>query len=145
MLLVSRKSSGQQMALFFLKFYRKPLMIKHMSNQIDNPSFKNRGRGVEADRARDHRQKRDQWLSGYLSRIGRKGGRKSRRRLSADQARQMVRLREAQRAYKKYHARCFWSYDPECKIGPEDIGWVSEQLMKNGDRELWLCGAKLCL
>jgi hypothetical protein len=39
---------------------------------------------------------------------------------------------------------CFWSYRPDLQIGPEDVPWVSEQLMKNGNREAWRIGAKLC-
>ena len=39
---------------------------------------------------------------------GRLGGRKSRRRLSPDQARAMVRIREARKLFRAYHSRCFW-------------------------------------
>jgi hypothetical protein len=80
----------------------------------------------------------------YLAEIGRRGGRKSRRRLDPEQARAMVRVREARRAYRRFHASCFWSSPPELVIGPEDVAWVAEQLMRNGGREAWLKGAKLC-
>lgn len=83
-------------------------------------------------------------VSKYMAEIGRQGGRKSRRRLSSADARRMTQVREARRAFKKYHARCFWSYDPEYKITEKDLSWVSEQLQKNGDRQLWLLGARLC-
>jgi hypothetical protein len=56
----------------------------------------------------------------------------------------MVRLREARKAYKKFHARCFWSFDPDYLIGPADIAWVAEQLRKNGGRDAWEVARKLC-
>jgi hypothetical protein len=80
----------------------------------------------------------------YLSAIGRRGGQISRRKLSLDDARAMVRIREARRAYRKFHAQCFWSYDPELKIGSVDVPWVADQLRKHGGREAWRLGAKLC-
>lgn len=80
----------------------------------------------------------------YLAEIGRRGGRKSRRKLDAEQSRDMVRLREARRAFRRYHARCFWSSPPDLTIGAADIEWVAEQLMRHGGREAWVKGAKLC-
>jgi len=80
----------------------------------------------------------------YLSAIGRRGGRASKRNLSEGEARTMVKIREAGRAYRKYHAKCFWSYKPDLKITAEDVAWVAEQLMKQGGREAWQAGAKLC-
>jgi hypothetical protein len=86
----------------------------------------------------------DKRISSYLAQIGRKGGQKSRRRLTPEAARQMTRVREARRAYKKYHTQCFWSFDPNYVIQSDDVQWVSDQLKKNGDRKLWILGAKLC-
>lgn len=83
-------------------------------------------------------------VAAYLSIIGRKGGLKSRRKLDPQTAQNMVRIREARRAFKKYHAQCFWSYDPGYTIQQNDITWVGQQLMKNGNRKLWMIGAKLC-
>ncbi|MCD4747736.1 MAG: hypothetical protein K8R59_00050 [Thermoanaerobaculales bacterium] len=80
----------------------------------------------------------------YLAEIGRRGGAKSRRRLDSETARNMVRIREARRAFSRFHARCFWSYDPGYRITLEDVPWVAEQLMKNGGREGWELGARLC-
>jgi len=80
----------------------------------------------------------------YLSMIGRRGGLRSRRQLDSETARRMVRLREARRAYRLYHARCFWSFDPDYTVGFDDIEWIAEQLMKNGDRSAWVKGVKLC-
>jgi len=80
----------------------------------------------------------------YLASIGRRGGRKSRRALSPEAARGMVRLREARRAYRTFHAACFWSYDPDYVVTDTDVSWVADQLMKHGGREAWEAGARLC-
>lgn len=80
----------------------------------------------------------------YLSEIGRKGGKRSKRVLTPDAARQMTRVREAKRAFRSYFHECFWSFDPEIQIGKDDVQWVAEQLMKNGSRRCWEIGRKLC-
>lgn len=85
-----------------------------------------------------------QELSQYFSKIGKKGGMKSRRRLDPQTAKTMVQVREAKKLFKKHHARCFWSYDRDYVIQAKDLQWVSQQLMKHGDRRLWLLGKKLC-
>jgi len=79
----------------------------------------------------------------WLAEIGRRGGQKSRRQLDPETARAMVRVREARRAYRRFHARCFWSYDPDYVIKKDDIPWVVEQLRKHGGREAWDLSAKL--
>lgn len=56
----------------------------------------------------------------------------------------MVRLREARRAYRRFHAECFWSYDPGYRIGPSDIAWVAQQLRRHGSREAWTVARSLC-
>lgn len=80
----------------------------------------------------------------YLAAIGARGGRKSRRTLSPQAARDMVRVREARRAYRRFRATCFWSYRPDLVIRSEDVPWVAEQLRKHGDREAWRVAARLC-
>jgi len=80
----------------------------------------------------------------YLADIGRRGGRKSRRRLDPAAAREMVRLREARRAFRQFHAQCFWSSDPDYTVTARDVPWVAEQLMKFGGRRGWEVGARLC-
>lgn len=80
----------------------------------------------------------------YLAEIGRRGGKVSKRRLSPADAKHMVRVREARRAFRDFHARCFWSYDPNYQVTSADVGWVVEQLMKNGDRRAWKVAEKLC-
>ena len=83
-------------------------------------------------------------VKAYLAEIGRRGGRKSRRVLDSETARAMVRVREARRTYRRFHANCFWSFDPDYRIGSSDVAWVVEQLRKNGGREAWEAAAKLC-
>jgi len=56
----------------------------------------------------------------------------------------MVRVREARRAFRKFHATCFWSYRKDLEIGPADVGWVTETLRKNGDMRAWKAAARLC-
>ncbi len=80
----------------------------------------------------------------YLAEIGRRGGRKSRRFLDSATARDMVRIREARRAFRRFRTMCFWSYRPDLEIGLAEVPWVAEQLMKHGNREAWMIGARLC-
>ncbi len=80
----------------------------------------------------------------YLAEIGARGGRKSRRALSPEAARDMVRVREARRAFRRFRVTCFWSYRSDLIIRSEDVRWVAEQLRKHGDREAWRVAAKLC-
>ena len=80
----------------------------------------------------------------YLAEIGRKGGKRSRRRLDPETARRMVGVREAKRAFRRYHARCFWSFDPDYRITQDDVEWVAEHLKRHGDRAAWALGVKLC-
>ena len=86
----------------------------------------------------------EQNVKAYLAEIGRRGGRKSRRVLGTETARAMVRVREARRAFRRFHAECFWSFDPEYRVGPSDVAWVAEQLRKNGGRDAWVAAGKLC-
>ena len=83
-------------------------------------------------------------VKAYLAEIGRRGGRKSRRVLDPETARAMVRVREARRMYRRFHAECFWSFDLDYRIGPSDIAWVTEQLRKHGGRDAWEAAGKLC-
>jgi hypothetical protein len=79
----------------------------------------------------------------YFAEIGRKGGRKSRRALSPDEARKMVAVRLARAAYRKFATQCFWSYSPELSITAENAAWVAEQLRRNGNREAWLTANRI--
>ena len=80
----------------------------------------------------------------YLSAIGRKGGAKSRRNLSPEDARNMVRVREAQRAFRKFHTQCFWYMRDDMRITKDDIPEIVRGLRQNGGRQGFLLAAKLC-
>ena len=86
----------------------------------------------------------EQNIKSYLADIGRRGGRKSRRVLDPETARAMVRVREARRAYRRFHAECFWSFDPDYRIGSLDVVWVAGQLRRYGGRDAWEVARKLC-
>lgn len=86
----------------------------------------------------------DRSVRRYLSEIGRRGGEKSRRELSSEAARDMVRVREARRAFARFQTSCFWSFDPSRKIGISDVPWVVDQLRKHGGRAAWEAAARLC-
>ena len=83
-------------------------------------------------------------VSRYLSAIGRKGGKKSRRQLSSEQARDMVRVRELRRAFREYYARCFWYMRPDADLTLDDLPEVVRGLRKNGGKEGILRAARLC-
>jgi hypothetical protein len=86
----------------------------------------------------------DDRIRKYLAKIGREGGLRSKRTLDPETARGMVAVREARRAYRRFHTSCFWSYRRDLQIGAEDVQWVADQLMKHGDREAWNIAQKLC-
>ena len=46
--------------------------------------------------------------------------------------------------YRRFHAECFWSFDPDYRVGLSDVGWVAEQLRKHGGRDAWEAAGKLC-
>lgn len=83
-------------------------------------------------------------ISQYMAKIGRTGGRKSRRRLDREQAQRMVLIREARRAFREFHDRCFWSSPANLEMGPGDIAWVIEQLRRHGGRAGWERAERLC-
>jgi hypothetical protein len=86
----------------------------------------------------------DRSVREYLSEIGRRGGRASRRTLDSEDAREMVKVREARRLFRRFYTRCFWSFDPELRIGRDDVAWVAEQLRKHGGRDAWEAAVRLC-
>lgn len=55
-----------------------------------------------------------------------------------------MRLRDARRAFERFHAACFWSSPRNYVVTAEDIPWVARQLMTYGGREGWRLGGRLC-
>ncbi len=80
----------------------------------------------------------------YLSGIGRKGGLKSRRRLSPEDAKNMVRLREAKRAFRRYRAQCFWYMPEDMDITLADLPEIARGLRQHGGRRGFLLASRLC-
>jgi len=76
-------------------------------------------------------------IHAYFARIGRTGGRKSRRALTREQAQQMVAVRLARSSYRKFRAFCFWPYRADLQITAANAAWVAEQLRRNGNRSAW--------
>ncbi len=86
----------------------------------------------------------DATIKTYLTEIGRRGGKKSRRTLTPEQARSMVTVRQARRAFQTFYVQCFWWCDPAMSVGVDDVQWVAAQLRKHGGRRAWLVAEKLC-
>ena len=83
-------------------------------------------------------------VSSYLATIGRRGGQKSRRTLTTEQSKAMLRVREARRAFRTFHARCFWSERPDYQVTSSDIDWVVERLRTYGGHEGLEVAERLC-
>jgi hypothetical protein len=86
----------------------------------------------------------DPTIRRYLRAIGSRGGRASRRELTREDARNMVKVREARRAFRRFHSSCFWSSDPAYQVTLADVPWVATQVMTHGGRRGWEIGARLC-
>lgn len=80
----------------------------------------------------------------HLSRIGHKGGLRSRRQLSPQQARDMVRVREARRAFRECRTQCFWYLRPDLVVTLEDVPEIARGLRLHGGRKGFLIAARLC-
>jgi hypothetical protein len=93
-------------------------------------------------------------VKAYLRGIGAKGGRKSRRHLDPAEARRMVAVREARRAFRDYYHDLFWSAPADMRVEEEDVPYVVNQLRSEGDRDayqkagriwrLWTSGGGTC-
>ncbi len=83
-------------------------------------------------------------MRSYFAEIGGRGGRRSKRTLTSEQAKAMVKVREARRAFKRFRALCFWSYNPDMKITIDDVAWVAETLRNHGNRKAWEVADYLC-
>lgn len=83
-------------------------------------------------------------ISQHLAKIGQSGGVRSRRNLSSEAARDMVRIREARRLFRLFYAQCFWYMKPDMRITLTDIPEIARGLRKNGGREGYLLARKLC-
>jgi hypothetical protein len=81
----------------------------------------------------------------YLSEIGRKGGKRSRRVLQSELAKEMIRVREAGRMFRRFHDQCLKSAPADLEITwNNDVDWVAEQLRKHGGKAGWVAAQRLC-
>lgn len=56
----------------------------------------------------------------------------------------MVRLREARRAFHRFHSQCFWYMRPDMAITEDDVPEIARGLRQNGGRQGFLLASKLC-
>ena len=87
---------------------------------------------------------KDSSVREYLAQIGRKGGMKSRRRLSTEDAKNMVRLRDAKRAFNMFYSQCFWYIRAHMDITLAHVPEIVRGLRQNGGRQGFLLAARLC-
>jgi hypothetical protein len=50
----------------------------------------------------------------------------------------------AQEFFRRFHAQCFWHYDPDLEIDADNIRLVIDGLRKFGGREGFLLAEELC-
>ncbi len=55
----------------------------------------------------------------------------------------MVRIREARKLFRAYHARCFWWAPADLVITAVRIAWVADHLRKHGGRLEWRLAGRL--
>lgn len=79
----------------------------------------------------------------YLAEIGRRGGLKSRRHLAPEAARAMVAVREARRAYRRFHSECFASMPADRQVTQNDLAWIAEQLVRHGGESARAVGRRI--
>ncbi len=81
--------------------------------------------------------------SEHPSRISRKDEVRSRRHLSPEQARDMVRVREARRAFREFRTQCFWYLRPDLVVTLEDVPEIVRGLRLNGGHKGFRIAARL--
>jgi hypothetical protein len=79
----------------------------------------------------------------YLAEIGRRGGLKSRRTLAPEAARSMVAVREARRAFRRFHSECFASMPTDRQVTRDDVAWVAARLLHHGEDSARATGQRL--
>ncbi|AKJ63747.1 hypothetical protein L21SP4_00467 [Kiritimatiella glycovorans] len=57
----------------------------------------------------------------------------------------MIRVREAQKAFHRYYARCFWYMRDDLRVTLSDVPEIVRGLRQYGGREGYLLAEKLCL
>lgn len=88
--------------------------------------------------------KQQEEIRRYLAEIGKRGGEKSKRTLSREDAQEMVRIREARRAFRKYHTQCFWFMREDLLVSSEDIPEIIKGLRLYGGHAGIKLAERLC-
>ena len=76
--------------------------------------------------------------------ISRHGGAGSHRPPPAAEARDRARVRAARRAFRDYHAQCFWYLRPDTRVTLGDVPEIVRGLRRHGGRKGFLLAARLC-
>jgi hypothetical protein len=79
----------------------------------------------------------------FLRKSGSKGSGRSRRRLDSHQARRMVAVREARRAFRVYKTQCFWSFDPDWSIHNAQVPLVIQTLRSEGNAQAFALAKRI--
>jgi hypothetical protein len=82
-------------------------------------------------------------VSTYLAKIGSQGGKKSRRVLTPAQAKRMVAVREARKAFRQHRHEYFWSYRDDARIDASSIPMVIDGLKTEGNRRAYEWARKI--
>ena len=64
--------------------------------------------------------------------------------VNQQKARSERKLGRAQELYRQYYAQCFWHYDPQLEIAPENLDLVINGLRKYGGRSGLRLAEELC-
>jgi hypothetical protein len=54
------------------------------------------------------------------------------------------KLALAQRAFREFHARCFWFMRPDAEIVAEEVPYICERLRADGGRRGFQIAAEIC-
>jgi len=71
-------------------------------------------------------------------------GTKACRALPSAEAGDRARLRAARRAFRDYHAQCFWYLRPDMHVALGDVPEIVRGLRRHGGRKGFLLAARLC-
>ena len=81
-------------------------------------------------------------LKTCVATVGRQGGSRSRRTPPSAEARE--RVHAARRAFRDYHAQCFWYLHPDMQVTLGDVPEIVRGLRRHGGRKGFLLAARLC-
>ena len=80
----------------------------------------------------------------HFTRIGPKAGSRIRRSRSSADDQDVVRVRDARRAFRDFYAQCFWYLRPDMQITLREVPQIVRGLRQNGGRQGFLVAERLC-